>query len=480
MGFGDMMNGLQNKITSIANVEFQQIIPLSSDIYNELDNADVFLLGPLTIDPLKQVQRAHQQNKVVSIVVLIFPEQFQRTKQQIQFGFNVGKNFTLLPYDFGKDISEVVDSGIKRSQQRKSFLKISNQATFPSPVSREITFQNLALFLENAPMGAIVFDVEKKVVSANYRAKQYFEKVDFRYPVNWNSLFPGEEYPAEVRGREPAHEIIKVNNQYLEINISPLQIEKGSPHYLLLINDITRTVNIENQLRNKIDELEFLNKELDEFVNVVSHDFKTPLTSIGLLAQLALREKSQEKQINFLNQILNSSKKLKEQLNGLSKLVDIKKNRSDKVEEVNFQERLDLALAEYGNLKDLDAQVISDFSKAPLMNYFKAHIDSLFNNLITNAIKYRQKDQTLTIEVAARNEKDYVVLTVKDNGIGIDLAKNMNKLFQPFKRLTDQSTGSGLGLSMIKRIIEQNNGYLEVFSEVGGGTEFTVYLRNQR
>ena len=102
----------------------------------------------------------------------------------------------------------------------------------------------------------------------------------------------------------------------------------------------------------------------------------------------------------------------------------------------------------------------------------------MLSNLITNAIKYRREDIPLTIEVTTKREKDYIVLTVKDNGIGIDLEKNLNMLFQPFKRLTDQGTGSGLGLSIVKRMIEHNHGYLEVSSMVGDGTEFKAYLKN--
>jgi signal transduction histidine kinase len=71
------------------------------------------------------------------------------------------------------------------------------------------------------------------------------------------------------------------------------------------------------------------------------------------------------------------------------------------------------------------------------------------------------------------------VLTFRDNGTGIDLNKHMNKLFQPFKRLTEHGTGSGLGLSMVKRMIEQCQGYIEVYSELDSGTEFKIYLKAQ-
>jgi len=101
----------------------------------------------------------------------------------------------------------------------------------------------------------------------------------------------------------------------------------------------------------------------------------------------------------------------------------------------------------------------------------------LFSNLITNSLKYRRSDTPLIIEVSSKREKDYIVLTVKDNDIGIDLEKNLNLLFQPFKRLTEQSTGSGLKLRIVKHMIEHHHGYLEVFSEVGQGTAFIVHLK---
>lgn len=477
-----MVGSVQTGMRGNVSVEFVPITQLSSDVHkNTLEEADLFLIGPLTVNPLQQVQRAVQQNPHISVVVLAFQEQYQHTKQSLQYGHHVGKNLTIVPYQFGKDITVILESAIKRTKQRKSFLKIQERTMYPKPAARDITFQNLGVFLENAPIGAIVFDKEKNVISANFKAKQYFgKKLDSKTRTTWSDLFPDEDYAVRMDSdSDPIHEIIKVNNQFLEINISPLMADTDMPQYMLLVNDVTRIVDVENQLKRKIEELEFLNRELDEFVNVVSHDFKTPLTSISLLTDLALKEHVGEKTNNFLRQIKHNSNKLKLQLKGLNSLVDVKKSRSEKVEVVDLQKALDLILSEYEKtLADIGGKVIADFHEAPEVSYFTAHIHSLFGNLITNAIKYRQDDIPLHIEVSSKREKDYTVLTVKDNGIGIDLEKNLNLLFQPFKRLTDQSTGSGLGLSIVKRIIEHHHGYLEVFSEVGKGTEFKAYLKD--
>lgn len=486
IGFGELMNSLENRLSTSGDLRFEEILQLSSDVQeNRLAEGDIFLIGPYTLEPVRQVQRATQQNPSISIIILIFPDQFQKVKQAVQFAYNVSKHLTFVAYEMGKDMTAVLNNALLRSRQRKSFAKITDQQTYPKPTGTDLTYRNLSAFLENAPIGAIVFDEKRNIITANYKAKQLFHpKLAQPSNINWSDLFPEEHSAAPTLppnpGQDPSHEIIKVNNQFLEINISPLSTDDGQAQYLLLLNDVTAKIRAENNLQSKIDELEFLNQELDQFVNVISHDFKTPLTSIGLLAELGIKETSQEKQVNFLKQIRQSSNKLRELLKGLNVLVDTTKTRSEKIEYVNFQQRFDVVMADYQELLKQNEGVISvDFSGSPGLTYFTAHVDSLFSNLITNAIKYRNTAIPLRIEIKTRREKEYTVLSIKDNGIGIDLTKHMNKLFQPFKRLTDQATGTGLGLSIIKRLIEKSQGYLEVFSQPGAGTEFIVYLKPQ-
>lgn len=486
IGFGDLVKTIEN-LSSNASFDFIEILQLSSDVnQKELDEGDVFLIGPYVIDPVRQVQRASQQNGQISIVVLIFPEQLHKIKQGIQFAFNIGKNVVSVPYHNDKDITEVLNTAILRTTQRRSFSRISKQQVYPSPQSRQVTFRNLGVFLQNAPIGAIIFDGDRVVIDSNFKAKQMFNmQLNRLGKVTFSDLFAdqvsAERFPSDAESNgTPLHEIVKVNDHFLEINISQMVLEKNSPHYLLLLNDVTQQINSENLLKRKVEELEFLNQELDEFVNVVSHDFRTPLTTISLLSEMALKEKCPEKQLDFIVKIKKSSGKLRELLKGLTTLVDTNKDRSDKVELVNLNERLEVVLLEYQDmLLEIGGEIKTDFSDAPVIAYFTAHIDSFLSNLLTNALKYRQLDKPLLIEINSRKEKGYTILSVRDNGIGIDLAKNMSKLFKPFKRLTDQSTGSGLGLSLIKRMIEKDQGYIEVFSTPGVGTEFKAFLRDQ-
>ena len=169
----------------------------------------------------------------------------------------------------------------------------------------------------------------------------------------------------------------------------------------------------------RIKELEFLNRALDDFVNVVSHDFKTLVSSISLLTELALKKIPLKRLRDFCIKLKATVIKLKAQLKGLTKLVDIKKSRSEKVDIVNLKHALDIILNEYNHsLEEIGGKLIADFSHAPEIRYFAAHINSLFSNLITKALKYSRPDTPLIIEVFSKRKKDYIVLTVKDNGIG--------------------------------------------------------------
>lgn len=148
------MKSLENKITSNPTITFQEILQLSSNDYDKsLEEGDVFLIGPYIFDPVRQVQRAYHQNQLISIVVLIFPHQFQKIKQQILFSYNIGKNVTYVSYETGKDLTGVLDGAITRTHQRKSFLRIKEQQSSPVPANHEITFGNLGFFLQNAPIG---------------------------------------------------------------------------------------------------------------------------------------------------------------------------------------------------------------------------------------------------------------------------------------------------------------------------------------
>lgn len=114
----------------------------------------------------------------------------------------------------------------------------------------------------------------------------------------------------------------------------------------------------------------------------------------------------------------------------------------------------------------------------PSLHYARKNLRSILYNLVSNAIKYRSPDRPLLITVTTRREGSDVVLTVGDNGLGIP-ASQLPRMFVMFRRFHSHVEGSGIGLSIVKRIVENSGGSISVASEESRGTSFTITFREQ-
>jgi signal transduction histidine kinase len=115
-----------------------------------------------------------------------------------------------------------------------------------------------------------------------------------------------------------------------------------------------------------------------------------------------------------------------------------------------------------------------DVALAPTLLVNKAYLESILLNLFTNAIKYRDTDRPLKISIATKEVEDRVVMTIKDNGIGIDLVRNKDKIFGLYQRFHNYPDSKGLGLYLVKSQIESMGGRISVESKVDKGTTFTL------
>jgi signal transduction histidine kinase len=126
-------------------------------------------------------------------------------------------------------------------------------------------------------------------------------------------------------------------------------------------------------------------------------------------------------------------------------------------------------------IKESDCTIISDFS---VQTYYAipAYIDSIFYNLISNAIKYRSLERNPEISITTLIENDSLVLLVKDNGLGMDTKKLKDKIFTLYQRFHHHVEGKGIGLFLVKTQVEALNGTIEISSKVNEGTTFTIRL----
>jgi signal transduction histidine kinase len=217
---------------------------------------------------------------------------------------------------------------------------------------------------------------------------------------------------------------------------------------------------------------------LDGFNYHVSHDLKTSMIhtiSLSKMIQKYLDTGNPDKVREILNKLLHNSDN---GLNLVEKFLRISKFNSQLVEQNLTTVHIPNLI--HSILENLEKEVAYnlDIQQQDFTNFHgkEVGLESLFQNLLTNAFKYKSPERTLQIDIRLVQSGTFKVIHFKDNGIGIDLEKNLDKLFEPFVRIENDldKEGTGVGLFLVKKIVTEHNGSVDVISELGKGTEFIM------
>ena len=249
------------------------------------------------------------------------------------------------------------------------------------------------------------------------------------------------------------------------------------------VNRLTLETNqqLEERVKERTRELTRVNKDLDNFVYTASHDLKAPINNIeGLvkvLHEILKEHGSPPEGVNPVIEMMNSSvSRFKNILSDLTEVAKVQYAAAEK-DKLSFNELLeDVKL----NIKDMiekhDAVISADFSQVPAISFSRKNLRSILYNLVSNSIKYSSPDRKPEITVTTTPENGFTLLSVRDNGLGLR-EQDQQKVFGMFKRLHTHVPGTGVGLAIVKRIVENCGGKIEFESELGKGTVFHVYLK---
>lgn len=221
-------------------------------------------------------------------------------------------------------------------------------------------------------------------------------------------------------------------------------------------------------------QLQEQNRRLDEFAHIISHNLRSPVGNIKALINL-LDDTSniQDYKIIFekLKKVANN---LSETMNDLMDTIKVKTQTVERVE-IRFKEVLDKVVQSLeGELILAQAAVTFDFNDAPVIHYPKPYLESIFQNLLTNAIKYRSPERKAQVHFQTLRVNDAVELRVSDNGQGIDLEKFGDKVFGLHRTFHSHEQARGVGLFLVKTQIESTGGSITVESTVNKGTTFVI------
>jgi signal transduction histidine kinase len=234
-------------------------------------------------------------------------------------------------------------------------------------------------------------------------------------------------------------------------------------------------INSKRNLEAAAFELEEQNRQLDEFAHIISHNLRAPVNNIkALLNFLNDSSRIEDYQLIF-EKIRNVTFNISETMNELMETIKIKKNSEIERVEIRFKDVLDKVVQSLeGELIESGATVTYNFNNAPKIYYSKPYMESILQNLISNAIKYRSPKRIPEIFISSDLIKTGIELRVQDNGLGIDLQRFGNKLFGLHKTFHENSEARGVGLFLTKTQIEALGGSVTAESEVDKGTTFII------
>jgi PAS domain S-box-containing protein len=399
-------------------------------------------------------------------------------------------------YTKGKDIltCEWYNSVLKDEQDNITILSLVKDKTKEKKAEKLLlkSEANLRAIFDNTDIAYVFLDRASDIVSYNHTAAQAFKKeLNFELaegqnliesiPCDWKRLAL-RRHQAVLRGEKVTYELSfgKTGDTvvWYQVNMLPVYSDPGRILGLIVAcEDITDRKTAELEREKMTIDLSQRNKDLEQFAYIVSHNLRSPVANILGLSHLFLSAsvKEPKDQKILMEGVASSVKKLDEVIIDLNSILQIRREINEKKEVVCFSDLVDDIKLSIQSLMEKENVIIrTDFVEVDNFFTLKSYLNSIFFNLISNSIKYRSKDFAPVIRIESRKVKDKVFIKFSDNGLGIDLQNNGNKIFGLYKKFHNHVDGKGMGLYMVKTQTEILGGKISVASEVNKGTEFML------
>ncbi|MGB9937602.1 MAG: PAS domain S-box protein [Methanobacterium sp.] len=450
------------------------------------------------LDPIKRKPKIYEYLKSTLIKNLEEENKFNsKYKMEREIYTNNGKKIiesTIYPMKtdkgtmYGSITRDITDKKILEEKLKKSRDNLEKEVHERTNELKE-SEEKYRQFFESSPDSTFHVDLTGIIIDVNEIALNNLgkskDKIVGMHFTDIGMLFP-EDITVHARKffeliekgyTEPYETRIKCKNGEIRWgDTHPLLLKKnGVPDSILVIShDITARKKVEEQLKNTIEELEHSNYELQQFAYITSHDLQEPLRTIASYA--GLLERRYKGQLDpdaddFLDFMVEGATRMKEMIQGLLTYSRVETLEGD-FKTLDSREIIKDALKNL-NIAIIESNVTITCENLPVIFGDKGQLIQVFQNLISNAIKFKNPNLPLKIHVSAKKEDNEYVFSVADNGIGIE-EQYSAKIFEVFKKLhtIDKYKGAGIGLSIVKRIIDRYGGRIWVESSLGKGSTF--------
>lgn len=306
-----------------------------------------------------------------------------------------------------------------------------------------------------------------RIVNSKYHTADFFKEM-------WSKISSGKRWEGEIRNRAKDGSLYWVNT-----SIVPFLDENDRPYqYVSIRYDITARKSAEEKLKVYAARLEERNKELQDFASVAAHDLQEPLRKVQAFSdriKVKCGADLSETAIDYLTRIQSSTERMQTLINDLLTFSRVTTRAQPFV-------RTDLNTVLTDVLSDLEFSLEKvggkvEASELPSIDADASQMRQLFQNLISNALKFHKPGEKPVVHIGAESKNDRVQLSFRDNGIGFD-EKYLDRIFTIFQRLhgRHEYEGTGVGLAICKRIAERHGGSISAISSPGAGATFIVTI----
>lgn len=379
-----------------------------------------------------------------------------------------------------ENIPKNIDNLIHELQVHQVELEIQNEELRESQKELEKLHEKYYDLYNFAPVGYFTLDLTSKIIELNTTGanllgftKDYLNDTRFVWYVSRESSKTFRNYLKEalqtIEKQSFDIGLIRKNSTVFYAHVELVPKVDHEVQLKMAVVDISQRKKLEDELRRS-------NDELQQFAYVASHDLQEPLRTISSFTQLLERRyhnKLDENADEFMTYVVEAAQRMQQMILDLLEYSRVA-TKGGFFKEVNTNESLDKALFNLkGTIEDTDAIITRD--DLPTVIGDESQLIKVFQNLISNAIKFRDPEIPLKIHISAfKNEKENeYIFNIADNGIGMD-SQYAKRIFTIFQRLhtMDEYQGSGIGLAIVKRIIERHGGKIWVESLLGKGSTF--------
>ncbi|MFY7740834.1 MAG: PAS domain-containing sensor histidine kinase [Flavobacterium sp.] len=275
------------------------------------------------------------------------------------------------------------------------------------------------------------------------------------------------------------------NGEQYWVNLTMIPItnkDNQHSHWISIQRDISDEKEREKEREHLISELTQNNKDLKQFSYITSHNLRAPLSNLTGLLNLVEDIPIENQELKeIISGFSKSTHQLNETINDLVNVIIIKDSPSIQKEGIVIKDVFESVFNQLSFLIGVKKPIIKmDLNKAQIVYLNKSYIESILLNLMSNSLRYCDPNRQLKISIASKKVENETIMTFKDNGIGIDLERNKDKVFGLYQRFHDYPDSKGLGLYLVKSQVESMGGTISIDSKVGVGTTFTIIFKNNK